>query len=211
MKTFQPAARRIGFALTGLTVLAVIVVAVAQMDTSHSASAAPEKTNTSRSALVRFSSNGDLIQPTGYRKWPHVGTPLTPHDMNDGKAVFPEFHNVYIDPVAFDVYEKTGKFPNGTVLVKELVSVGSKQASSGKGYFMGEFIGLEISMKDKARFKDEAGNWAFFSFGHEYPLAATAKPQPAANCSACHGTLADEDFVFTQYYPVLRASKGSAK
>ena len=100
MKTFSPATRRIGFSLTGLTVLAVIVAAVAQIDTSHSASGAPAKTDTLRSAPVRFTSNGELTQPTGYRKWPYVGTPLTPHDMNDGKAAFPEFHNVYIDPAA---------------------------------------------------------------------------------------------------------------
>jgi hypothetical protein len=31
---------------------------------------------------------------------------------------------------------------SGAILVKELVSVGSKAAVSGKGYFMGEFIGF---------------------------------------------------------------------
>ena len=211
MKTLSPAARRTGILLAGATVLAVMVAAVVHTDALRPAWAAPTETESSCKLPVRFTSDGELIRPTGYRKWPYVGTPLTPHDMNGGKAAFPEFHNVYIDPAAFDVYEETGEFPDGTVLVKELVSVGSKQASSGKGYFMGEFIGLEVSMKDGARFNDEAGNWAFFSFGHEYPLAATAKPQPAANCSACHGSLADEDYVFTQYYPVLRAAEGSLK
>ena len=211
MKTLPPRIRRTGVFLSGAAVLAAVVVAAMHSNSPHLASAAPPKSKAARHTPVRFTAAGELVQPTGYRKWPYVGTPLTPHDMNGGKAAFPEFHNVYIDPAAFDVYEETGEFPDGTVLVKELVSVGSKQASSGKGYFMGEFIGLEVSMKDRARFNDEAGNWAFFSFGHEYPLAATAKPQPAANCSACHGNLADEDYVFTQYYPVLRAAKGSLK
>ena len=74
-----------------------------------------------------------------------------------------------MDPESFAHYEKTGKFRDGTVLIKELSSVGSKEAPSGKGYFKGEFTGLEATIKDSKRFKDEPGNWAYFSFGHEVP------------------------------------------
>jgi hypothetical protein len=93
------------------------------------------------------------------------------------------------------------------VLVKELVTVGSKAATSGKGYFMGEFTGLETTIKDSKRFPDEPGYWAYFSFGHKYPLADKAAKQPAPACNACHESSAAEDWVFTQYYPVLRAAK----
>jgi hypothetical protein len=159
---------------------------------------------------VTFSDNGELQRPVGYRKWTFVGAPLTPNDMNNGKAAFPEFHTVYMNPEAFDNYAKTGTFADGTVLVKELLSVGTKEASSGKGYFMGDFTGLEVAIKDKTRFTDEPGNWAFFSFGHKYPLKDTAASQPAVNCNACHGGIAEDDFVFTQHYPVLRAAKDAA-
>ena len=174
-------------------------------------SAAPATTEDDERPIVAFNRTGELVRPTGYRKWIYVGTPLTPHDMNNGKAAFPEFHSVYIDPEAYSDYEKTGEFPDGTVLIKELVSVGTKQATSGNGYFMGEFTGLEVLMKDQQRFKDEPGNWGFFSFGHEYPLKATARIQPTANCNSCHGGAANDDYVFTQYYPVLRAAKEAAK
>jgi len=158
---------------------------------------------------VKFDSDGALAQPTGYREWVYVGTPVTPNDMNGGEAPFPEFHNVYINPSAWAHYKSTGEFPEGTVLVKELVSVGSKAASSGKGYFMGEFIGLETAIKDSKRFPKEPGYWAYFSFGHSYPLAKEAKAQKTATCAACHQALAADDMVFTQYYPVLRAAKGT--
>ena len=92
--------------------------------------------------------------------------------------------------------------------MKELVTVGGKKASSGKGYFMGEFLGLEATIKDKARFPDEPGNWAYFSFGHEYPLAMAATAFPSTDCNSCHEDNATDDWVFTQYYPVLRAAKG---
>jgi len=115
-----------------------------------------------KAAPVEFTADGKLKRPVGYRKWVYVGEVVTPNDMNDGEASFPEFHSVYMDPESFAEYEKTGKYRDGTVLIKELSSVGSKKAPSGNGYFQGEFTGLEASIKDSKRFKDEPGNWAYF-------------------------------------------------
>ena len=171
------------------------------------AAAAPVQQTT----RVEFTANGKLRQPEGYRKWVYVGTPLTPNDLNGGEATFPDFHAVYIDPESYAEYEKTGKFRDGTVMVKELVGVGDKEASSGKGYFMGDFIGLETAIKDSKRFKDEPGNWGYFSFGHKYPLKKEAEKISSANCNACHQGNAAQDYVFTQFYPVLRAAAPHSK
>ncbi len=185
---------------TSLTLLFVAAAAMALV-----AAMAPMQ---SGKKLYKFNDSGELIQPDAkeFREWVFVGVPLTPNDLNNGKAPFPEFHNVYIDPPSWEHYKKTGEFRDGTMLVKELVSVGSKSAPSGKGYFMGEFIGLEVTIKDSEEFPDEPGNWAYFSFGHAYPLAKTADVQPTAVCSSCHQANAGSDFVFTQYYPVLTAA-----
>lgn len=159
----------------------------------------------------KISKDGVLTQPTGYREWIYVGTPLTPNDLNDGKAAFPEFHNVYIEPKSFSHWKRTGEFRDGTIIIKELVSVGSKAAVSGNGYFMGDFIGLEATVKSKKHFADEPGNWAYFSFSNpENPksLKASAEAFPTEACAACHKASAADDMVFTQYYPVLTSSKG---
>ncbi|MBY0461104.1 MAG: cytochrome P460 family protein [Gemmataceae bacterium] len=161
--------------------------------------------------MVEFTEDGKLKQPTGYRKWPFIGTPVTPNDLNGGDAAFPEFHIVYVDPDSFAHYEKTGEFRDGTVIVKELTSVGGKEATSGKGYFMGEYSGLETAIKDAKRFKDEPGNWGYFSFGHKLPLKETAALNAAASCNDCHQKNAKQDYVFTQYYPVLRAAAPKKK
>lgn len=157
--------------------------------------------------------DGELQRPTGYREWVYVGTPVTPNDMNKGKAAFPEHHNVYIDPTSWAHWKETGEFRDGTIIIKELVSVGSKAAVSGSGYFQGEFIGLEATIKSKADFPDEPGNWAYFSFSgpKHKTLTDTATAFPAASCNACHAAAAADDFVFTQYYPVLTAGKGTGK
>ena len=155
--------------------------------------------------------NGQLDRPAGYREWIYVGTPLTPNDMNDGKAAFPEFHNVYIDPKSWAHWKKTGLFRDGTILVKELVGVGSKTAVSGKGYFQGQFVGLEATIKSEKYFSGEPGNWAYFSFStpDHKTLTRAATAFPTQSCNACHAGAAADDFVFTQYYPVLRDGKAT--
>ena len=157
---------------------------------------------------ANFDAAGEMIRPEGWREWVYVGTPVTPNSLNPPEAPFPEFHSVYIDPVSWAQYKKTGEFREGAMLAKELSSVGDTQATSGKGFFMGEFIGLEIAYKSAERFPDEPGNWAYFTFGHKpEPYNGTAKAMPTAACAACHVAAAAEDMVFTQYYPVLKAAK----
>ncbi|MDB5348531.1 MAG: exported protein of unknown function [Schlesneria sp.] len=160
--------------------------------------------------LIEFTSDGKAKKPVGYRKWIYIGTPVTPNDMNGGEASFPEFHNVYIDPESFDHLEKTGEYRDGTVLVKELTSVGTKKASSGNGYFEGEFTGLEMSVKDSKRFAGDPGSWGYFSFGHKYPLKEAVAKNDVASCNSCHETNA-KNFVFSAHYPVLRAAFSTDK
>ena len=160
---------------------------------------------------IDFTTDGKLKRPVGYRNWVYVGEVVTPNDMNDGEATFPEFHSVYMDPESFAHYEKTGQFRDGTCLIKELSSVGAKEATSGNGYFMGDFIGLELSIKDSKRYKDEPGNWAYFSFGHKYPLKDEVAKNAVAACNQCHQDNAKKDWVFSQYYPALRAAAPKSK
>lgn len=159
---------------------------------------------------VRFNSAGELTLPQGYRNWLYLGSPLTPHALNGGAAPFPEFHNVYIEHWAFNQYRKTGKFPEGTMMVKELQLTqpsqekdGSSVEVSGRGYFPGAFNGLDVSVKDTRRFKDTNG-WGYFNFGHHAPpYEMTAKERPIDACAGCHIASATKDMVFTKFYRVL--------
>ena len=191
-----------------VTVGIAVLVGIAGLSYVLAASAAPPGGTT---AAVEFTPDGKLKRPVGYRKWVYVGEVVTPNDMNDGEASFPEFHSVYMDPESFADYEKTGKYRDGTVLIKELSSVGSKKAPSGNGYFQGKFTGLEASIKDSKRFKDEPGNWAYFSFGHKYPLEAEVSKSPTFAFNKCHQDSAKQDWVFTQNYNVLPASAPRSK
>src|SRR6516225_6902352 len=130
--------------LVGIAGLSYVLARAVAPAGAQPAAAQPPK---GQAPVVEFTPDGKLKKPVGYRKWVYVGEVITPNDMNDGEASFPEFHSVYMDPESFAEYEKTGKYRDGTVLIKELSSVGSKKAPSGNGYFQGEFTGLEASIK----------------------------------------------------------------
>ncbi len=152
-----------------------------------------------------------------WREWTFIGSLVTPNALNDGSAPFPEHHMIYVEPKTWEHYKQTGKFREGSVLAKELSRVlapdganenGSTDEVSGTGYFSGDFSGFEITIKSKALYPDEPGNWAYYTFGHQpQPYNSTAMKQPAAACNACHEGVAAEDFVFSQFYNVLQAAK----
>jgi hypothetical protein len=158
-----------------------------------------------------FTSDGKLQIPTGFRSWVFVGAPLTPNGLNGGKANFPEFHNVYIQAQNVEAYMKTGQFPEGTVIVKELTRLlnptfpdGSRTEPSGRGFFNGAFNGIDLTVKDSKRFAKTNG-WGFFTFGHHpLPYEKTAAEAPATVCANCHKAfVAKTDMTWVQFYPVL--------
>ena len=185
--------------------IAVLVASVALFRTKSAVA------QTERSAAV-FTADGKMQLPTGYRRWVFVGAPLTPNALNNGMANFPEYHHVYVEAQNVDAYLKTGTFPEGTVFVKELTRVlnptfpdGSRTEPSGRGYFNGEFNGIDVTVKDSKRFSKTNG-WGFFTFGHHpQPYDQTAAEKTVTECAGCHiANVAKTDMTWVQFYPLLR-------
>jgi hypothetical protein len=185
--------------------LGIVAATILMRNPSRVAAANPQST-------AVFDADGKLKRPEGYRHWVFVGAPLTPNGLNNGKAGFPEYHHVYVEEKNLDVYLKTGSFPEGTVFVKELTRVlnptspdGSRSEPSGRGYFNGEYNGMDVTVKDSKRFAATNG-WGFFNFGHHpLPYAEWAKEASAAECAACHQAyVAKTDMTWVQFYPILR-------
>jgi len=159
-----------------------------------------------------FTKDGELVLPTGFREWIFVGGPITPNGLNGGNAPFPEFHDVYIQRDDLHYYQTNGKFPDGTVIVKELVlgqagkyTDGSIDSASGRGYFPGALHGLDVMVKDSKRFSS-THDWGFFTFSHHAPpYLPTAKLMSAGECASCHiAGVAKTDMVWVQFYPLLQ-------
>ena len=173
----------------------------------------PIAAQTQQSTAV-FDADGKLKlpDPNTFRRWVFVGAPLTPNGLNNGKAGFPEYHHVYIEEKNVDAYLKTGSFPEGTIIVKELTRVldpkfpdGSRAEPSGRGFFNGVYNGIDVTVKDSKRFAKTNG-WGFFTFGHHpLPYAERAEEAPASECASCHQTFVSKtDMTWIQFYPLLR-------
>jgi len=160
--------------------------------------------------LPEYDASGDLILPKGFHEWVYVGSPLTPNALNNGKAGFPEFHNVYIEPGSYQIYKRTNVFPEGTIFFKELQLTlppaenadGSRTEPSGRGYFPGAWNGADVTVKDTKRYA-ESGGWGYYNFNHHEPKAPTAKLKARGECAFCHIGSAKKDDVWTQFYPLL--------
>jgi len=201
-------------------ILAIVVTAVAaialvkstQNKQVFASQNVGEAVSSSSSTTAQFTVDGKLKLPVGFRRWVFLGAPLTPNALNDGEASFPEFHHVYMEEKNLEVYLKTGSFPEGTILIKELTRVlkptypdGSRTEPSGRGYFNGELNGIDASVKDSKKFAKTNG-WGYFTFGHHpMPYAQTAAESPVSECAGCHlGNVAKTDMTWVQFYPILR-------
>ncbi|QDE39773.1 cytochrome P460 [Luteibacter pinisoli] len=200
---------------TGRTVVllggATILAALTALAFASSPATSPD--GSTKRYLPEYTPSGELILPKNFEKWVFVGSPLTPNALNNGKAGFPEYHNVYIEPVSYEIYKKTGEFPEGTIFYKELQLTlpaqnpdGSRTEPSGRGYFPGALNGADVTVKDTKRYKD-TGGWGYYNFNHHEPKAPTAKLRPVGECAYCHMASAKKDEVWTQFYPRLDTPK----
>ncbi len=145
-----------------------------------------------------------LPDVTEYRQWPYMGTSMVPNDKNNGKAIFPGIHTVYISPRALRMRREKGVFPDGTIILMENHHVNLKEAESGFGYFTTGAMDLMAAVKDRRQFEGEG--WGYYLFLDRDLKAGKklASLQPSAACRSCHQVGAGEDQVFTQYYPSLK-------
>ncbi|MGD9854449.1 MAG: cytochrome P460 family protein [Planctomycetaceae bacterium] len=166
-------------------------------------------------ALPEYNPEGKLLRPTGFEKWVVVGTSIG-LSYSDGKKHDPDnpgtFHNVYLQPEAFDHYVSTGEFLEQTVFI--VTNHPSQPATlkgpvSRSGFVAAPASGLEIAIKDTQKYPD---GWAYFMFhdkpGDPHPQVRTAAPAfERAACYDCHAEHGAVDNVFTQFYSVLTEAR----
>jgi hypothetical protein len=145
----------------------------------------------------------ELVRPERWRDWKFVGANYgmgyTEGSPETAKATF---HNIYIQPEAYEQYRKTGKFPDRTMLVMEVVRPGTNASINKRGMFQDQFVGIEVALKDEKRFPEK---WAYFNFiGKDGAPLVRAKPFPKKSCWECHNKHGASDNVFVQFYPGLR-------
>ncbi|THD81026.1 MAG: cytochrome P460 [Phenylobacterium sp.] len=149
---------------------------------------------------VRYTADGKMEFPADYRTWIYLSTGM---DMSYSEGSDdPNMHmfdSVFVNREAYDVFQKTGTWPDKTVMVLEARLATQNGSINKRGHFQAIRMANEVHVKDVARFKD-TGGWAFFGFQGEKPAAMI----PAkAGCIACHEAHAAVDTTFVQFYPTL--------
>jgi hypothetical protein len=144
-----------------------------------------------------YSGDGLLNLPEEYRSWVYLSTGF---DMSYSAQMTMDHHmfdNVFVEPGAYKSFLQTGTWPDKTMLVLEVRGAQSRGSINKAGNYQGEVMGIEVHVKDSARF---AGQWAFFGFDG----TKTAKMLPQTmECYSCHAAHAAVDTTFVQFYPTL--------
>jgi hypothetical protein len=121
--------------------------------------------------------------PGNYRSWQHVKSVVA---VQDGKI----FH-FYGNQPAMDGY-RAGKFPNGSILVRETLRAVAGEGESKGTLKEGEFTSLDVMVKDDQVYRDTAG-WGFETFDGN----ASRTTKDRAQCYSCHSKQKDHDLVFS--------------
>jgi len=166
----------------------------------------------------RYTGDGKLELPVGYRTWIFAGANLSPQyrPASDPAAPPPEvrkarpedqFHHIYINPESYDAFRKTGKFPDPTMLVLEIFRAETRDAKGilSGGQVEGRRVGLSVAVKDAGR-PGGGVPWAYYSFevrGNDKPVKP-ASVHDDKDCYACHLQHASDDNVWVQFYPTPR-------
>jgi hypothetical protein len=149
---------------------------------------------------AQYTEAGDLIFPSDYREWVFLtsGVNMTYSEQPNGMG-HDMLDNVFVDPQSWQEFKRTGRWRDGTVMVKE-PRMGTREGSISRGgtFQTEEFMGLEVHVKDSRRFE---GDWAFFVHGDQEP----AEMIPAeAECYSCHEASGAVDTTFVQFYPTAK-------
>jgi hypothetical protein len=136
---------------------------------------------------------GDEIPfPVDYRSWAVAKTALV-GPQSPAFATEAGIHHIYANAKGLEGYE-TGKFPDGSILVYELLE--TKEASGVTTE--GAVKRLDVMVKDSQRFK-EGNGWDFASFRDGSRTGGTVPPERKAGCVRCHGQKKDHDSVFSDF------------
>ena len=152
------------------------------------------------------SSEGDIRLPENFRTdYVMLGAWSIAGDADTGGDV--GLHIVYAPKPAVEAYRKTGVFPDGSVLVKELFNGRTESLTTGEATSAAEKVGTFVMVKDsKGRFPGnplwgDGWGWSFFSA--KDPIQTVTKDYQT-DCLACHEPARASDLVYIQAYPVLK-------
>jgi hypothetical protein len=128
--------------------------------------------------------------PDGYRDWRHVKSMVIQpgHPLHES---FGGIHHLYANKKALEGY-KTGKFPEGSVIVFDLLEapVADNAITEGKRKVAG------VMHKDAKKYA-ATGGWGYEGFGGGDRGKRVVGANAATACHGCHAARKDHGYVFS--------------
>lgn len=142
-------------------------------------------------ALRAQGAAGQVAYPEGYRDWTHVKSMV----IQKGHPLFDAFggiHHIYANDRALEGYRSGKAFPDGAVIVFDLLD-----AASGNGAITeGTRKVVGVMQRDAKRFA-ATGGWGFEGFKGD--SRERVVKDAAKECFGCHQSDAPGDFVFSTW------------
>jgi Cytochrome P460 len=190
------AVRAFALGISGIVVIAAITT-LASMRAIATSGALPTE--------VAVDAEGNLRVPSDYRTtYESLGSWAVAADKGGGSK---ELHVVFTSPGSIEAYRKDGRFPDSTVLVKEVFETVTKEMTTGTVSHAGKLKGWFVMVKDSAgRHSGHAlwgDGWGWSWFDAANPTKTTSTDY-RLNCKSCHVPAQATDWTYVEGYPVLR-------
>ncbi|QXQ07762.1 cytochrome P460 family protein [Sphingosinicellaceae bacterium] len=150
---------------------------------------------------------GNLRVPRNYlTTYETLGSWAVAADSRQGSK---EMHIVYASPGTINAYRKTGRWPDGAVLVKEVRSTVTAPMTTGTVSHPGALKGWFVMVKDGKNSHPQnklwGDGWGWSWFDAAKPLHTTSSDYKV-NCRSCHMPAQKTDWIYAQGYPKLTGS-----
>jgi hypothetical protein len=130
--------------------------------------------------------------PEGYRNWTHVKSMV----ISPGHPLYDAFggiHHIYANKIALGGYQ-SGKFPDGAVIVFDLLEVKSADNAVQEG--VRKVVGV---MHKDSKKHAATGGWGYEGFKGDSKTERAVAKNAATACHGCHTQQKDKDYVFSSY------------
>ncbi|MCB1878069.1 MAG: cytochrome P460 family protein [Chromatiales bacterium] len=116
-------------------------------------------------------------------------------------------HNVYTQPGVVEYFREHGSFPDGAILIKELLKGVTSAMTTGTVSRAGAREGWFIMVKDsQGRFEGNSlwgDGWGWALFNVENPVMPVTQNY-RFECTGCHLPARETDWVYVDGYPLLK-------
>jgi Cytochrome P460 len=149
--------------------------------------------------------DGNLRVPADYRTaYQFLGTWAVAADEGQGSQ---DLHDVYASPGTIAAYRKNGRFPDGSVLVKEVFDAATAPMTTGTVSRAMTLRGWFVMVRDTKnshpgnRLWGDGWGWSWFDAANP---SETTSTDYEVDCKGCHVPAEATEWVYVEGYPPLK-------